>query len=262
MIVDGKALAQIVIHDIAAEIAKQSTPPSLAIFTCEPNFETQKFLAIKQKQATVAGISLTRCDLTSDVTLAEVTEEIQRHVKTHDGIIIQFPFPHIKTSDLIPLIPSSHDVDVFSYDGTVTGVLPPVVGAIDEISKQFSLSWQGKQVVVVGEGRLVGAPAVRYAKEHGAKVTVVTKESGDLSVLRSADIVISGAGVPHLLTPDMVKEGVVIFDAGTSEEGGQLCGDVSPLVAEKAAIFTPVPGGIGPLTVAVLLRNLLLLSRQ
>ena len=89
----------------------------------------------------------------------------------------------------------------------------------------------------------------------GAEVSVVTKESGDLSLLTDADIVISGAGVPGLIRPEHLKEGVVLIDAGTSESGGAIVGDADPACAEVASVFTPVPGGVGPVAVACLFRN-------
>jgi methylenetetrahydrofolate dehydrogenase (NADP+)/methenyltetrahydrofolate cyclohydrolase len=146
----------------------------------------------------------------------------------------------------------------------MTFVLPPVVGAIDEISKVYKLPWQAKQVIIFGEGRLVGAPAAEYAKQRGARIVIMNEFSQNVAeITKTADIIILGAGKPNLLTLDMVKEGVIVFDAGASEDGGLLVGDASPEVVNKASLFTPVPGGIGPVTVALLFRNLLdLRSRQ
>jgi len=261
MIIDGKALAADIGIAVAREVATMADKPHLAVFTCAPNFETQKFLIIKERQAAAVGISLTRYELPKTVTLEEVREQVQAAAATHDGIIIQFPFPHLATADLIPLIPVSHDIDVLTYTGE-SPILPPVVGAIDEMATRTGVLFAGKQVVIVGNGRLVGAPAALYAKAKGAEVILITKDTTDLSPLLSADIVILGAGVPGLLTPAMVQDGVVIFDAGTSEEGGVLVGDADPEVATKASLFTPVPGGIGPVTVAILLKNVLYLAQE
>jgi len=116
--------------------------------------------------------------------------------------------------------------------------------------------------VILGNGRLVGAPAAEYARKAGAIVTVLTKETYSEKLLLAADIIVSGIGQPHFIKAVNVKEGVVIFDAGTSEDGGVLVGDVDPQVAEKASLITLVPGGIGPITIACLLRNLVQLARQ
>ncbi len=262
MIVDGKALAAEIIEEIKVAVLALPKPPRLTVFTCEPNFETQKFLHLKEAKAAAAGIALDLVTLPENVTLSEVREAVTAAAASCDGIIIQFPFPHLATSELIPLIPVTHDVDVMQYTGWSTDPLPPVVGAIAEMVKRYSVVWENKEVVVVGNGRLVGAPAASYARGLGAHVTVVTKESDNLAATKTSDIIILGAGVPALLKPDMVKEGVIVFDAGTSEEGGMLVGDADPSVAERATLFTPVPGGIGPLTVAILLKNVLYLAKQ
>lgn len=262
MIVDGRTLAARIIADIKAVTSTRAVPPVLTVFTCAPNFETQKFLTLKERRAKEAGIDVRVVELPLSVTLAEVAAAVQTAVPMSDGIIIQFPFPHLATTDLIPLIPTSHDVDVMTYGGATDGLLPPVVGAIAAISDAHEVSWAGKEVVVVGNGRLVGAPAAAYATAKGAVVTVVTKDSNTITACKTADIIVLGAGAPGLLTADMVQAGVVVFDGGTSEEGGMLVGDADPAVATCASIFTPVPGGIGPLTVAILLKNVLYLAEK
>jgi len=266
MIIDGKALAAEIIAWVAAKVVTLPTPPHLTVFTCAPNFETQKFLALKQKQASLCGVTLVLRACRPDVTLEEMHTALQEAAIGTDGIIIQFPFPpHVATADLITLIPLTHDVDAFAYKGEQTEVLPPVVGAIAEIAKKYAVKWGHKRVVVVGNGRLVGAPAAHFARSQGGEVIVITKDTDDedqQQAIAHADILILGAGVPGLITANMVKEGVIIFDAGTTEEGGMLVGDADPLVASKATLLTPVPGGIGPLTIAILLKNVLNLAKK
>lgn len=262
MIIDGRSLAAAIVTDLQKETAAMTALPLLTVFTCAPNFETKKFLELKTKRAAEAGISVSVIELPSTVTLEQVTTAIKQSAVMSDGIIIQFPFPYLQTKDLIDLIPTELDVDVAHYGGHTEGILPPVVGAIAEISRVHNVDWVGKQVVVVGNGRLVGAPVAQYATAKGAFVTVVTKDSNNLAVTRDADIVVLGAGSPGLLSSSMVKDGVIVFDAGTSEEGGQLVGDAQADVAAKASLFTPVPGGIGPLTIAILLKNVLYLAKQ
>ena len=262
MIIDGRALAGAIVTALRNETAAMAGLPLLTVFTCAPNFETKKFLDLKTKRAAEAGISVSVIELPPNVTMEQVTTAINQSKAMSDGIIIQFPFPHIATKDLIALIPPELDVDVTHYDGQTDGLLPPVVGAIAEISQAHAIDWVGKSVVVVGNGRLVGAPAAQYAAALGANVTIVTKDSNNLAATKDADILILGAGSPGLLTPEMVKAGAVVLDAGTSEEGGMLVGDAHPLVAARASLFTPVPGGIGPLTIAILLKNVLYLAKQ
>jgi methylenetetrahydrofolate dehydrogenase (NADP+)/methenyltetrahydrofolate cyclohydrolase len=262
MIIDGRALAATIVENIRKETDLMDGLPLLTVFTCAPNFETKKFLDLKTKRAAEAGISVRVIELPTTVTLDQVAVAISQCTSESDGIIIQFPFPHLTTSDLIALLPVEKDVDVTHYEGQIDGLLPPVVGAIAEISRAHAVDWVGKSVVVVGNGRLVGAPTIAYANAMGAAVTLVTKDSDNLDATKTADIIVLGAGVPGLLTPDMIKAGALVFDAGTSEEGGQLVGDAEASVAEKVSLFTPVPGGIGPLTIAILLKNVLYLARE
>jgi len=164
---------------------------------------------------------------------------------------------------LLSAILKELDIDNINYEGEETDILPPVVGAIAEIAQRHDVDFAGKNVVVIGRGRLVGKPATLWAKSQGAVVTVIDKDTEDAdSIMREADIIISGAGVPSLITPDKIKDGVIIFDAGTSEEGGELKGDADQACASKCSLFTPVPGGVGPITIAILLRNLVTLSNS
>ncbi len=233
--------------------------PRLTVFTCTPDFATQKFLALKKRKAKEAGIAVSVVEFDGEATVPEIVTSIHTAHHTSDGIIVQLPFPsRIPIDDIITAIAPSHDIDCMTYDGTLKGCLPPVVGAIDEISKRHKVKWRGANVVIIGRGRLVGLPSAIFAQAKGANVTIVDKGTLDIaSLTKKADILITGAGAPHIITPEMVSKGVVVFDAGTSEDGGELVGDVHPDVAELASIFTPVPGGIGPITVAVLLRNII-----
>ncbi len=262
MIVDGRKIARQLLLEMSAEVQTLPYQPRLTVFTCAPNFETKKFLALKEKYAIAVGIAVTVVELPPAVTRTAVATAVREVLPTTDGIIIQFPFPHIATSDLLTLIPPSHDVDVMQYSGWINDPLPPVVGAIATISTEHTVDWKDKSVVVVGNGRLVGQPVAQYAATMGGIVTILTKESFDPTALALADIIVLGAGVPQLLRPGMVKSGVIVFDAGTSEEGGQLVGDADPAIAETATLFTPVPGGIGPLAVAILLKNVLYFAKK
>ncbi len=263
MIVDGKAIAHEILAGVKVEISSLNKPPHLTVFTCAPNFETQKFLALKQKRAAEVGIELTVVALDPQIITAEVIRIINETVPHTDGVVVQLPFPMtIDTVSVLKNIPHSHDVDALWYAGEETNVLPPVVGAIDAIATKYQIDWASKDVVVVGRGRLVGAPAALFAMGKGAHVTVLEKDTEDNEEkIKKADIVILGAGVPGLITSRMLKNGVVIFDAGTSEEGGMLVGDADPSVEAVASLVTPVPGGIGPITIAILLKNVLHLAQ-
>ncbi len=263
MIVDGKTIATEILTSVADDVKKLARTPKLVAITCAPHFETKKYLEMKNKRAAAVGIELIVTELPITATTEELVARVESAIKTADGVVVQLPLPaHIDTAAVLAAVPADKDPDGFLYGAVAGACLSPVVGAIDEISKRHAVEWVDKQVVVLGEGRLVGRPAAIYARAQGAIVTVLTKETYQENKLRLADIIISGIGQSHFIKPAMVKVGVVVFDAGTSEDGGVLTGDVDPTVATVASLITPVPGGIGPITIAYLLRNLLTLARQ
>lgn len=260
MIVDGKAIATMIYERIQARVAARAHAPRLAIITCAPNFETQKYLALKEKRATQVGIETSVIELPASANTETFLEAIDAVAHTSEGIVVQLPLPPaVDTDAVLRRIPVTHDVDALNPE--TTAVFSPVVGAIRAILMHHDVPVEGKIVTVIGNGKLVGMPAYHWFTLMGASVSVVTKDTIDVPYYtKQADIIVCGAGVPGLLTPEMVKDGVVILDGGTSEDGGELRGDADPRCAEKAALFTPVPGGIGPVTVAVLLENLVVLS--
>lgn len=259
MIVDGKAIARTAYAELKNQASHLTQVPHLTVFTCAPNFETQKYLQLKKKKALEVGVGVNIVELPDTLTTAEVVQSVQHACMQTDGIIVQLPLPaHIDTDAVLAAIPASYDVDGMHYDGTPETIVSPVAAAIAKIAHQHDVLFAAREVVVLGHGRLVGKPAALWAMRQGAKVTVLTKESSDITVaIAKADILILGAGNAHMITPDMIKEGVVIFDAATSEDGGELAGDAHPDCAQKASLMTPVPGGIGPITIAMLLQNVI-----
>jgi methylenetetrahydrofolate dehydrogenase (NADP+)/methenyltetrahydrofolate cyclohydrolase len=263
MIVDGKKIAATILDEVASGVAILDIQPRLSAITCAPNFETQNYLEMKKRKAASVGIALHIMELPLDASTADVIAGVTEASLHSDGVVVQLPMPaQIDRDAVLVAVAPDKDPDGFQYGKAEHACLSPVVGAIDEISAIHSISWKGKKVIVLGNGRLVGEPAAHYARAQGADVEVITKETFYSAVLMQADIIISGIGQPRFITADMIKEGVVIFDAGTSEDGGVLVGDVSKAAAEKASLITPVPGGIGPVTIAILLRNLVGLARQ
>lgn len=262
MIVNGKAIASEIFREIHNRISHVSHQPHLTVFTCAPNFVTQRYLLLKKRKAQQIGLGMTVVEFPKNITTQEVIDSILHARMQTDGMVIQLPFPdHIDIDEVLQNVPLSYDVDAVHYDGTDKTLFPPVVGAIHEIAHRHDVLFASQKVVILGRGRLVGAPAEIWCKTQGAQVEVLTKESPNIAqVIGSAQILILGAGQPHLVTPDMIREGAIIFDAGTSEEGGILRGDADPACAQKASLFTPVPGGIGPITLAILFSNLVSLS--
>lgn len=258
MIIDGRAIAQDIAARAKARAGRLEHPPLVVAIIGQETPATLSYLKIKKERAIDAGCIFETRPLGSDF-------------KEADSVIVQLPLPDgIHQKDICDSIPLGKDADVLSTaaraafeQGTPDAVLPPVVGAIREILTRTRINLPGKQVAVIGEGWLVGNPAALWFTQQGAHVTVVTKETKNLSsVLANADIIVSGAGQPGLITPSMIKDGVVLIDAGTSESGGAIAGDVDPACASKCSVFTPVPGGVGPIAVAYLFQNAVTLAEN
>ena len=255
MIIDGKEIAEGVYKRTYENIQKLGRAPILTIITCDPNFETQKYLALKEKKAAEITIVTQVVEMSVTSTTEDFCEAVLNAVPHSNGIIVQLPLPEsVDVHTIFAHIPVSHDVDALNPQNHA--VLSPVVGALFEILSLYHIVVKGKHVTVIGNGRLVGLPSSAWFQSAGAHVSVVTKDTNDIGHhTRNADIIVCGAGSPGLLTPAMIKEGAIVLDAGTSEDNGELRGDADPACAEKASLFTPVPGGIGPITIAILLAN-------
>ncbi|MBM3272129.1 bifunctional 5,10-methylenetetrahydrofolate dehydrogenase/5,10-methenyltetrahydrofolate cyclohydrolase [Candidatus Kaiserbacteria bacterium] len=251
MVVDGRAIAE----SVYAELGAQLHGVRLGIVMSAGDAVTDSYVRIKARAAERLGVVVVVRELSENAMTAQVQEAVQYLVEEGvDGIIVQLPLPTgVDTGAVLATIPGDRDVDGLTQDARVH---PPVACAVEEILAYAGVEPVGKSAVVVGAGRLVGAPVARMLRERGALVTVVDK--GDsYEPLSTADIVVSGAGVPGLIQSDMIKEGVVLIDAGTSELGGKVVGDIDPECEEKASVYTPVPGGAGPIAVAMIFKNLI-----
>ncbi len=260
MNIDGRAIAESIYIELSERRQKIAGTVSLGIVVASHDPVIESFVRIKSRAAARLNVELRRLDLLNQPTSADALAAIEQLAPNVGGIIVQLPLPvALDTERILAAIPPYLDVD--GINPTVADedriVLAPVADAIEEILKRSEIDAYGKKCVVVGAGKLVGVPAAYLMHRLGADVSVVTLESGSLSELKDADIVILGAGNPGFVKPEMLKEGVVLVDAGTSEQGGKVLGDADPACAEKAAVLTPVPGGIGPIAVAMIFKNLL-----
>src|SRR3989344_7385792 len=261
MIIDGRTLAKEILARAKTRAEKLQRRPNLLVYVApDETPATRSFLKIKARSAEAAG-----CDF-------EETRSLTISSRA-DAVIVQLPLPdEINTADVLNSIPTQQDADVLSRaarakfeNGDANALLPPVVGAVREIFVHNKIDAKGKKAVVIGNGWLVGNPCAKWLMQQGAEVSVVINPS-EFAVARAtlatADIIVSGAGSPHLIKPDMLKQGVVFIDAGTSESNGEVVGDADPLCADKCSVFTPVPGGVGPLAVACLFENVVMLAEQ
>lgn len=266
MIFDGKAFAAKRREKLLKE-RKGLGDVSLGIVVSSQDPVTSSFVRIKEKNAEALQVRLVRYEVSEGAGAAQVREVIDAASK-EGGVIVQLPIPNVDARDVLDAIPEEKDVDALSpklvqrLEGGDLSVIPPVAAAVREIIHEHNLEVAGKKVVVVGKGRLVGSPCAALFSHLGSKVVVLDKHDDVTLHTKEADIVVLGAGSPHVLKASMVKEGAVVFDAGTSEQAGVVVGDADPLVAEKASFFTPVPGGIGPVTVVEIFGNLFTLTRK
>ncbi len=259
MNIDGRAIAESIYIELSERRQKIAGTVSLGIVVASHDPVIESFVRIKSRAAQRLNVELRRLDLLNQPTTADALAAIEQLGPKVDGIIVQLPLPNaLDTDAVLAAIPPFLDVDGInpSVADADRVVLAPVADAIEEILKRGDFDATGKTCVIVGAGRLVGVPAAHLMRSLGAHVSVVTLESGSLSELKDADIVILGAGNPGFVKPEMLKDGVVLIDAGTSEQGGKVMGDADPACAEKVALFTPVPGGIGPIAVAMIFKNL------
>ncbi len=256
MIIDGRALAGEVLARTKERAGRLSLSPRVIAYVAqEPTPATRSYLNIKKRSAEAAGC------------LFEETSSKSFFAAGVDAAIIQLPVDPGAMA-MLDTLPIGKDADVLSAvarakfaRGDEDALLPPVVGAIAEIFRTYTVDPKGKKAVVIGAGFLVGGPAATWLAQQGAVVRVVTL-GDDLSQLRDADLIVSGAGSPHFIKPEMLKQGVVLIDAGTSESNGRLAGDADPACAEKCSVFTPAPGGVGPLAVACLFENAITLVER
>jgi len=277
---DGKSLAATLRGDIAARIAARSAdgkqPPGLAAVLVGDNPASRVYVRNKRKACDEVGIRSQLHELPADTTqrqLLDLIAELNSTPEVH-GILVQLPLPpQIDEATILDAIDPTVDVDAFHPENVgrlVSGhprFYPCTPHGCVLLLQRNGIATAGKEVVVVGRSNIVGKPlALMLAQKATAKhpaggnatVTIAHTGTADLAaVCRRADLLVAAVGVPGLITPDMVKPGAVVLDVGMNTVEGKLCGDVAAGVADVAGWLTPVPGGVGPMTIALLLENTL-----
>lgn len=262
MIVDGKQIANEILDGVHQQL--QGRVPVVRAIVMAPTPVTESYLIIKEKAARKAGMVLEVVRIENDATTNDVIEKIL--IPGADAVIVQLPLPdHVDTQKVLNAIPLEKDADVLSDAAYKRfeegGLLPPVAGAVREICNRHNVTVSGKNALVFGEGRLVGKPVATWLTLQGAFVSVHTKESKTVVDFEKADMIVSGAGQPHFIKAEWLMPNMVLIDAGTSDLEGAIVGDMEPACADMAQVFTPVPGGVGPVAVACLYKNVAALLR-
>lgn len=269
--IDGKGIAQKTLAYIEKEHKllkdKYGRAAGLAVIMAGDNPASEIYVKNKIKACETAGIYSRTIKLDENVTEKDLIEEIEKLNKNDkiDGILVQLPLPaHIDELKIINAISPEKDVDGFHsvnlgkmIIGDKTGFLPCTPYGIMQLLDEYGIDPAGKDTVIIGRSNIVGKPAAILFIEKSATVQVCnTKTKNTKEKIRNADIVIAAAGVPNFIKGDDIKEGAVVIDVGINRVNGKLCGDVDyEEVSEKAGYITPVPGGVGPMTIASLIKN-------
>lgn len=269
MMLDGISLANEIKDSVKKEISSKKLAPGLATILVGNDPASELYVHLKLKSCFEVGIKGELHHLPANATEAEVLSKIQSHNNNPNihGILVQLPLPkHLNTPRILNSINPRKDVDglhsnsmgeIVKGNERLASCTPKAVIALLE---KYKIPVEGKEVVVIGRSMEVGKPLALMLINRGATVTVCHSKTKDISAhTKKADIVISCTGVPGLVKGSMIKKDSVVIDVGISKVNGKIKGDVeTSSVAKKAAYLSPVPGGVGPVTVAMLLKNTLL----
>jgi methylenetetrahydrofolate dehydrogenase (NADP+) / methenyltetrahydrofolate cyclohydrolase len=269
--IDGKLIAQEILDDVRARVEKLRRKPSLAVFMVGGNEASARYVSKKSKAAEYVGIEFILHKYPEHVSADQLMEEIIRVQLRTDAVIVQLPLPkHIHTQEVLDTIDPEKDADCLSSTGlgrvmrNVSHFIPPTAAAVMKILAEHEVELKGQHVVMVGQGELVGKAVAAVMVNQPVTLTVCGLSTETLAdYTKKADILITGTGQANLITADMIKKGAIVIDAGVSIIGTKMLGDVDyGKASKKAKLITPVPGGVGPITVAKLLENVVKISEQ
>jgi len=263
-LLNGKELADYIkerqAHQVRGLRQANNVEPALAIIVTTNNPVIDLYVELKKKYGSDIGVEV----FVYRVLMGEVEgliEQLNKDDKIH-GIIVQLPLGDIsKTDEVVNMIAAEKDVDALSQKSVFQPATPM---AIMWLLSGYNIDLRGKKILLIGRGRLVGAPLEKQMLEEGLDVSVAVRDTRNLKEMAlQADVIISAAGSPAILFSDMIKDGAVVVDAGVASEDGKTIGDVAPEVYERDDLkITPVKGGVGPLTVTALFDNVIRAARN
>ena len=268
---DGKGLAQRVREEVAEEVARLDKPPTVATVLVGDDPASEVYIRHKHTACEEVGIRALDYRLAADVSQEDVLGLVaQLNARDDvDGILVQSPLPEpLDEPAVLASVTPVKDVDGFHpfnvgqlTIGTPTHVPATPLGVM-RLLAEYDVELKGARSVVVGRSTIVGKPAAALLLAEHATVTICHSRTRDLAAhTREADVLVAAVGVPRMITPEMVKPGGVVVDVGITRTDDGLVGDVDPAAADVAGLLTPVPGGVGPMTVAYLLVNTLKAAR-
>ena len=269
-LIDGKLISTQIKDELKEEVAQlkeQGIIPCLAVIQVGSDPASSVYVNNKKKACAYIGIESLSYELEEDITqeaLLDLIAELNENEKVN-GILVQLPLPkHIDENAVIQAIAPAKDVDGFHPEtvgnmciGT-RGFLPCTPAGVIQLLKRSNIEIEGKECVIIGRSNIVGKPMAMLLLRENGTVTITHSRTKDLKeVTRRADILVVAIGKPKFVTKDFVKEGAVVIDVGIHRnETGKLCGDVDfDDVVDKVSAITPVPGGVGPMTIAMLMNN-------
>ena len=270
LLLKGKPVAEKVMEELQSSITalfpRVGRPPGLAVVLVGEDAASQVYVRIKGRAAKKLGIETFDHHLSEDASQDDITSLITElnHDEKVDGILVQLPLPeHLNEADILQRVSPQKDADVFHPENfgklaLKQGVLKPCTPAgVLEILKFYDIGLEGKKIVVIGRSKIVGLPLSILMLHENATVTVCHSRTRHISAItREADIVVAALGRPKFLTADMVRQGAVVVDVGINRVDGELVGDCDfETLRDRASAITPVPGGVGPMTVAMLMGN-------
>ncbi len=273
-ILDGRKIAKDILEEIKTEVEKLNFQPVFCDILVGDDVVSLQYVHMKKRAAEKLGIRFQEAFFPESITTEELLEEIDKLNKIPNmcGIIVQLPLPvHLDKKKILDAISSMLDVDCLGekrsrkfYEETDLSLVFPTALACFTILESINLDLHNKNIVVLGQGELVGKPVSQLLFYKGYNVISLNSSTEDReTILKNADIIISGIGKGKFITGSMVKNGVVVIDAGTSESGSGVVGDVDlESVQDIASYVSPVPGGVGPVTVAMLFKNVLEVAKR
>lgn len=265
-IIDGKKIASEIRMEIKEELGKMSGKPFLATILVGDDPASQVYVSYKEKACAEVGMDNVIFRLDKNISQGELIsklEEMNNDQKVN-GILLQLPLPdHFNEKEALLKISPDKDVDGLHYlnvgklHAGFDGFIPCTPNGVIQLLKRSNVTLQGAEVVVIGRSNLVGKPVARLLEMENCTVTVCHSRTRDLGmVTKRADIIVAAVGRAGIIKKDMVKDGAVVIDVGTNRVDGKLVGDVDfEGVKSVASLITPVPGGVGPMTITMLLWN-------
>jgi len=272
-VIDGKKIANKILGDLKIKVSQLPFQPLFCDILAGDDPVSLSYVKIKGKTAESVGIAFRLEQLGADVSESDLLKKIaELNAISHMcGLIVQLPLPpHINRQAVLDAIKPEIDVDCLGtensnafYNGE-SDFIPPTAAAVMRLIDELPAEYRSGQFAVVGQGQLVGKPVTHLLAERGYKVRTADKNTENVSAITSgADVIISATGRASLITTDFIKSGSAVIDAGTAEMDGGIAGDVDfKNIAQKTGFITPVPGGVGPVTVSMLLYNVVKAAQQ